>query len=236
MAQTRKKRVLEGVQKQRRRRRAVSITIITVVLIAVIGGGVYAFLRSSGSASFPFPCASGESTNLHVHVWLRITINPGTANISVSIPTAVGILDPQISNGIASGGSCFEPMHTHDASGIIHVESPSTSTQYTLDNFFQIWKVTYSTVDVNGANEPVVFNSSDILGYRTDTTHRIWLLVDGNNSTDYGSLVLNQLDYCSIALQGTRPCSPTAGGDPYYGGRPYPYGTGHTIVIYYKPV
>ncbi len=173
---------------------------------------------------------------MHVHPWLRITINPGTGNISVAIPTAIGILDPQISNGLASGGSCFEPMHTHDASGIIHVESPSTSTQYTLDNFFQIWKVTYGTVNVNGVNEPVVFNSSDILGYRTDTTHRIWLLVDGNNSTAYGSLSLNQLDYCSTALQGTPPCSPTAGGDPQYGGQQYPYGTGHTIVIYYKHV
>ena len=196
---------------------------------------MYALLRSSGSPGFPFPCGS-EVTNLHVHPWLRITINPGTGNISVPIPNAIGILDPQIGNGVASGGSCLEPLHTHDASGIIHVEAASTSTQYTLDNFFQIWEVTYNTVNVNGVNEPVVFNSTDILGYKVDTTHRIWLLVDGNNVTDNVSPVLNQLDYCNQALANVRPCYPTAGGDPYYGGEAYPYGTGHTIVIYYKPV
>ena len=236
MAQTRKQKVLEEVQRQRRRRRAVSITIIAVILIAVIAGGVYAFLRSSGGSNFPFPCLPQEQLNLHIHPWLRITINPGTGNISVVIPAAVGILDPQISSGVASGGSCFEPLHTHDTSGVIHVESQSTSTNYTLDNFFQIWKVTYGTVSVNGVNQPVVFNSSDILGYRTDTTHRIWLIVDGHNVTDYGSLLLNQLDYCSAAVASSFPCGRTAGGDPYYGGAAYPYGTGHTIVIYYKPV
>ena len=241
MTQTRKQKVLEEVKKQRQRRRALSITIIAVVLIAVIGGGVYAFLRSSGSPNFPFQCLPQEQLSLHIHPWLRITINTGTSNISVPIPTAVGILDPQINNGITSGGSCFEPLHTHDASGIIHVESPSTSTQYTLDNFFQIWKVTYNTVNVNGVNQPIVFNRTDILGYKVDPTHTLSLLIDGGqttyqNSTQYGGLVLNQLDYCSMAMQGLPPCSPTAGGDPYYGGAPYPFGTGHTIIIYYKTV
>ena len=236
MAQTRKQKVLEEVRKQRQRRRAVSISIIAVVLIAIIGVGVYVITRGGGNSNFPFACLPQEQLNLHLHLWLRITINPGSGNTSVVIPSGVGILDPQFNNGIAIGGSCFEPLHTHDTTGIIHVESQSVSTQYTLDNFFQIWKVTYGTVNVNGVNEPVVFNSTDILGYKPDTTHRIWLLVDGNNSTDYGSLVLNPLDYCSQAIRSLFPCSVTAGGDPYYGGAAYPYGTGHTIVIYYKPV
>ncbi len=236
MAQTRKKKVLEEVRKQRQRRRAVTITIIAVVLIAVIAGGVYAFLRSSGNANanFPFPCLPQEQLFLHIHPWLRIVINNGPSNISVTIPAGVGILDPQATNGIVYGGSCFEPLHIHDTSGIIHVESPSISTQYTLDNFFQIWKVTYNTVNVNGVNQPVAFNSTDILGYRMDQTHRVWLIVDGNNSTDYGSLVLNGLDYCSTTRASVPPCNPTAGGDPYYGGQPYPYGAGHGIIIYYK--
>lgn len=59
------------------------------------------------------------------------------------------------------------------------------------------------------------------------------LLVDGKPSTAFGSLVLNQLDYCSAASTGP-PCYPTAVGDPYYNGQPYPYGTGHTIVIEYE--
>lgn len=178
---------------------------------------------------------------MHIHPWLRIGINLGSGNITVPIPTAVGILDPQINNGIASGGSCLEPLHTHDASGIIHLEAPSTTTQYTLDNLFQIWKVTYDTVSVNGVSRPIVFNGTDIFGYKVDQTHTLSLLIDERqstyqNSTQYGSLVLNQFDYCSAAMQSVPPCSPTAGGDPYYGGQPYPFGTGHTIRIYYKTI
>ncbi len=155
--------------------------------------------------------------------------------MNITIPAAIGITNPVFSNGGATGGpgSCFEPMHTHDASGIIHIESSDTSTQYTLDAFFQIWKLTYSTITINGASQPVIFNSTDILGYKTDQTHRLVLLVDGTSSAAYGSLALNQYDYCDSTVASVSPCYPTAGGDPYYNGQPYPYGTKHTIVIDY---
>jgi hypothetical protein len=132
--------------------------------------------------------------------------------------------------GILNSGTCLEPVHTHDASGIIHIESPNANTQYTLAQFFQIWNATYHTVTVSGIPQPIAFNSTDILGFKADATHKVVLLVDGKPSSEYGSLVLNSLDYCSAATTGP-PCSPTAVGDPYYGGQPYPFGTGHAIVI-----
>jgi hypothetical protein len=160
-----------------------------------------------------------EGTAIHVHPYLRIMINAQ----NVAIPANVGI---------GNSGACFEPMHTHDASGIIHIESPNTSTQYTLSQFFQIWNVTYHTVTVDGTQHPIVFNSTDILGFKADASHKIVLLVDGKPSSDYGSLVLNSLAYCSAATTAP-PCFPTAVGDPYYGGQQYSFGTGHTIVIEY---
>ena len=126
-------------------------------------------------------------------------------------------------------------MHTHDASGIIHIESPG-NTSYTLSEFFQIWNDTdhfHHSVMINGVSHPIVFSSTDILGFRADSTHRIVLLVDGQPSGEYQSLVLNTLDYCDKARQNVPPCYPTAGGDPAYEGIAYPYGTGHTIVIEY---
>ena len=146
MAQTRKQKVLQEVKRKRQQRTIVSIVIVAV-LISIIGIGVWALSRNAGNGgNFPFQCLGQEYTNLHVHPWLRIWINTGTGITNVTIPAAVGILNPGFqtdSNGVqvVSNGSCYEPMHTHDASGIIHIESSSISNQYTLDNFFDIWKV-----------------------------------------------------------------------------------------------
>jgi hypothetical protein len=247
MAQTRKQKVLQEVKRKRQQRTIISL-VIAAVLISIIGVGVYALSRGGSGGNFPFPCLA-ENTTLHIHPWLRIWIQttPGGTGYNITIPTAVGILDPQISNGLAGGGSCFEPLHTHDATGIIHIESAHTSDTYTLGDFFNVWKATpgYSTIpaaDTDGLGPlPVVFNSTDILGFRPDQTHTMSLLIDQGqstyqNSTAYGSLALVPLDYCNSAIGRALPCSLTAGGDPYWGGGSYPYGTGHTIVIYYKAV
>ena len=236
MAQTRKQKVLQEVKRQRQRR-TIATFIIVAVLISVIGGAVYALSRTPGGSSFPFPCLA-ESVTLHVHPSLQIWIDnsPGS-NVSVVIPTAVGILDPQITNGRAGGGSCFEPLHTHDSTGIIHIESAHITDTYSLGDFFKVWAATpnYGSVNVPGFGlRPVVFNSSDIFGFKSDQTHIVELLVDGRNSTAFQNLQLVPLDYCSAALASTLPCSSTAGGDPAWGGGSYPYGTGHTIVIHYK--
>jgi len=190
-----------------------------VILVAVVGIGYLAYYSLAPPPGLPFPCAGSEGTVLHEHPYLQIVIN----GQNVPIPAEIGIL---------SSGSCFQPIHTHDASGIIHVESPDTTTQYTLGEFFQIWSATYHTVTINGTSRPIVFNSTDILGFKADSTHSVVLLVDGKPSSAYGSLVLNSLDYCSASTTGP-PCSPTAVGNPYYNGQQYPYETGHTIVIEY---
>ena len=192
--------------------------VLLVLMVAVaVGLGYLTYSYESGSISgFPLPCSS--SVNMHVHPYLRIVIS----GQNVTIPADVGV-----------SSSCLEPVHTHDASGILHVEAPDPSTDYTLGNFFQIWSSTYHTVTIDGTQHPIVFNSTDILGFKADATHKVVLLVDGKPSSEYNFLVLNTLDYCSAATTGP-PCSPTAVGDPAYGGQQYPYGTGHTIVIEYE--
>jgi hypothetical protein len=231
MAQSRKQRVLQEVKRKRQQRTVISI-VIAAVLITIIGVGVWALSRNSGNGTIPFPCGA-ETTTLHVHPWLRIWIETGGNRYNVTVPEGVGIISP----------SCLEPIHTHDTSGIIHIESAHTTDTYTLNDFFNVWKTTPgdSTVSVPGLGSlPVTFNSTNIFGLRPDQTHTLSLLVDEGqstyqNSTQFGSLVLNQLDYCSSLTTGP-PCSPTAVGDPYYGGGSYPYGTRHTVVIFYKAV
>ncbi len=204
---------------------------MAAALIVLIIVAVYTFSRNSGP-SFPFPCLPQEAVTLHVHPWLQINMT----GQSVTIPTAIGIQNPIIQNGIAVGGTCFEPLHTHDSSGIVHIESPDVNTQYTLGEFFRVWNATYQTTTFNGAARPVIFNKTDILGFRTDSTHTVVLLVDGTPSSEYDSLNIVKYDYCNANIANVPPCSPTAGGDPYYGGNPYPFGTGHTIEIEYRTI
>jgi hypothetical protein len=242
MAQTRKQKVLQEVKRKRRQRAVISL-VIAAVLISIIGVGVYALSRNAGNGgNFPFPCLGQEYTSLHVHPWLRIWINTGNGIANVTIPAAVGILSPgytTTSTGVqaVSSGSCYEPMHTHDSSGVIHIESSSTSSQYKLSDFFNIWKVTCQLqpsdcVNVGGSNRPISFNQTDILGYTPGQGHTISLILDGQNYTAAPpqNLVLNNYDYCTSNEPPSSPCYATADGPP----TPSSYTTGHTIVIEYS--
>jgi hypothetical protein len=238
MAQTRKQKVLQEVKRKRKQRTIISL-VIAAVLISIIGFGIYDLSRTAmGGGNYPFACLGQEYVTLHVHPWLRIWINTGNGIVNVTIPAAVGILNPGYEtvdgDQYVSSGSCYEPMHTHDASGIIHIESMSTSITYTLGDFFTIWKVTCQLqpsdcISIGGANRPIIFNQTDIFGYTAGQGHTVSLLVDGQNSTQYGSLVLNNLDYCSSSNSSVAPCYPSAGPPS-----PSSSSTGNTIIIKYS--
>lgn len=201
--------------------------MLVIVLAGSIAGGFYLYEAQISNYGFPFECLSQEALTFHIHPYLRIVIDGN----NISVPAGIGIVDATVANGIAYGGTCYEPIHTHDSSGIIHIESP-VNRNYTLGEFFQIWSATYHFITINGQKRPIVFNSTDIFGFKADSNHKVLLIVDGKQSNKYQNLVLNTLDYCS-ASNNTPPCYPTAVGDPYYAGGIYPYGTGHTIVIEY---
>ena len=226
-----------------------------IIVIALIIGTVYVETRSgpvtttallAGDLNFPYPCLGSEALFLHIHPYLRIIID----GKNVTIPGAIGIENPnpiepsnwgEVYSG--SSASCFEPVHTHDSSGLIHIESPDNQ-NYTLGDFFNIWAHTYSYALFNGTKHPIVFSNSDILGYTTNSNYSLVVLVDGKPSTAYNNLVLNTLDYCGPTITSTSsPCYVTdwdaatnsAGAPAWNGGTGYPYGTGHTIVIEYGP-
>ncbi len=93
----------------------------------------------------------------HSHPTLRIVIS-GT---NFPIPSGVGMQ-----------GSCNRPLHTHDPTGTIHVETDDDRT-YTLADFLTIWG--------NWANDKnlATFNSTQIFNNRADATHNIALTVNG---------------------------------------------------------
>ncbi len=75
-------------------------------------------------------CDQLEQTAYHIHVHLTIYIN----GQPVAVPQGVGI---------ASDQSCFYWLHTHDSTGVVHIEAPQTAS-LTLQNFLDIWGQEFS--------------------------------------------------------------------------------------------
>jgi hypothetical protein len=74
---------------------------------------------------------SAEGTVEHIHSHLTVTVD----GAKVAVPALLGIDE--------SAGS-ISPLHTHDASGIVHVESP-VATSFTLGQVFTEWNVALAT-------------------------------------------------------------------------------------------
>jgi hypothetical protein len=66
-----------------------------------------------------------EGQVVHTHQHLDLFVD----GEQVTVPAQIGI---------DSGGGFISDLHTHDASGIVHIESP-TQRDFTLGEFFAIW-------------------------------------------------------------------------------------------------
>ena len=100
-------------------------------------------------------CASGMAELYHVHAHLAI-VSDGQW---LALPANVGILS-----------QCNYEMHTHDSTGIIHIETPNMKT-FTLGQFFDIWGQTLSNTNVAGVTGTVVAyvnDNGDVRRYEGD--------------------------------------------------------------------
>ncbi len=96
-------------------------------------------------------CESSEQLLFHIHSHLAVFVDGGVK----LIPGGVGIGPPlEERNGVVLGGSCFSWLHTHDRTGILHIESPVTRV-YTLGNFFHVWGQPLSATQVGPATGKV---------------------------------------------------------------------------------
>ena len=121
---------------------------------------------------------------LHIHPHLSIDVNgqPITIPENVGIDTSIWKNHSLDNYGMqamaAMGMDRMAPLHTHDNSGIIHVEL-STNRNYTLGEFLSIW------------------GGLDLDGKIVKAT------VDGKPAPDYKNIVLNN-DGEQIKLQITQ--------------------------------
>jgi hypothetical protein len=93
--------------------------------------GLAARLQAIGLPALP-----EEGTVLHIHQHLDLFVN----GRRVRVPAGIGI-DPQL--------QFISPLHTHDTTGVLHVESPEP-TAFTLGQFFEVWGVPLSARQIGG--------------------------------------------------------------------------------------
>jgi len=96
------------------------------------------------SAELLPPLGAMEGQALHIHQHIDIYVR----GQHIAVPAFVGV--------VTSPNILFAPIHTHDSSGIIHVESP-TQRDFSLGEFFDVWGVLFTPTcigaDCNTGNE-----------------------------------------------------------------------------------
>ncbi len=120
-------------------------------------------------------CDPTSSNNYHVHFYVGLWVNGN----QVAIPAGLGMQNPAApQNGFINTASCFYHIHTHDASGLIHVEDPNpanipiTQSLFTVKNLFDEWGITVNANQFGPYTGPVrVFTSGQI--YRGGATGQI---------------------------------------------------------------
>lgn len=133
-----------------------------------------------------------EGQRLHIHQHLDVVIG----GYGYAVPAAIGI---------DAHGRFISPLHTHDYSGIIHVESPVIRT-FTLGQFFDVWGLRFS--------------SKCIGGYCATGKKRVWVFVNGKLVLGNPRAVALRAHQEIVVAYGTYASIPK----PIPGGFPFPNG------------
>ncbi len=124
------------------------------------------------------------SNNYHIHIFLGVYDN-GTL---MALPVGTGMDNPAPNTtGFVNSATCFYHLHTHDASGIVHVEDPShaavTQSVYTLKTYLDIWGITADANHFGPFQGPVrVYTSGQV--YRGNSNNGV---VNATTYTFYGN-------------------------------------------------
>ena len=145
------------------------------------------------------PCGDMVLT-YHIHSHLSLFYN----GQKIALPVAIGIVNPQIflyqgKFRASLEGKCFYHTHTHDDSGLIHVEG-NVRGIYTLGDVFDKWGEPLSTSPVNVAG----FMGASLLIYTANCTRTVPFTCDPpvQYTGDPRAIVLAQHQQITIEVGG----------------------------------
>src|SRR5947209_8837976 len=101
------------------------LPLALLIMVLVVAGGI-TIARATSRSIDGISCDFSEAGTYHVHAHLTILVN-GRA-----------VAGPPANTGIHIEHLCLYWLHTHDSTGIIHIEAPHPISP-TLGNFFDIW-------------------------------------------------------------------------------------------------
>ncbi|HEU5156469.1 MAG TPA: hypothetical protein VFU43_05690 [Streptosporangiaceae bacterium] len=151
-------------EERRRERRRWLVTFgATGAVVAALGGGAAwaivsnnnkteqpASASGTGQPPWPLPAdpiagakaaglnvAPSEGNALHIHAHLDVFVN----GKEVPVPANLGI---------SRSGNELAELHTHDDTGVLHIESPSKDKRFTLGEVFSEWNVRLTPTQIGG--------------------------------------------------------------------------------------
>ncbi|MBS2963584.1 hypothetical protein KGA66_11035 [Actinocrinis puniceicyclus] len=174
---------MRAEQTRRERKRKIYFGVGAGVLVLLLVAGLSALALSKKNGSTPAASTADSTPNAlaqtwdgltgqtvdgvsaqteeqvayHIHSHLEIFVN----GKQKAVPAGIGIVKPwstQPQNGgnvFIEGGKQIYYLHTHDSSGVLHVESPTTQT-YTLGQLFAEWNQPLSETQVGPATGSVI--------------------------------------------------------------------------------
>lgn len=139
------------------------VAVGAALVAVVLGFVIYAVVSSGKSQATPqtvaqqYGCSGAEMlTQTHFHTHLDVWVNGGPGvGVQAPIPAFIGIQSD------ASGATTFCWIHTHDTSGIIHVEAPTARAAqgFHLSDFLKVWRLTNpdATLSASAGQKEVVY-------------------------------------------------------------------------------
>jgi hypothetical protein len=127
---------------------------------------------SAAVAATGLPMLGEEGNAVHIHAHLDIIVNAAPLQVPADI-------------GVDEARQKISPLHSHDTTGVIHIESPTKPATFTLGQFFAEWQVSLSADHLGGLT--------------ADGTHHLKVYVNGTlHDGDPAGIVLEAHDEIAI--------------------------------------
>lgn len=160
---------IRAEQARRERRRTTGILAAAgVVAVTIVGAGAWGVMhRQSQGAELPNLPASGRTS---MPPWpvpadtaaaaqalgldvarMEGTVNHFHAHLDITVDGKPVEVPPNI--GIDQTSGAMSELHTHDSSGILHIEAPTADQRYTLGQLFGEWRVRLTATSMGGLQD-----------------------------------------------------------------------------------
>lgn len=131
---------------------AVLLAVVLALIGYVVASSLTGKAQPTETVSQQYGCSNPEMlTQTHFHTHLEVWANggPGTG-VQAPIPAQIGI---------SGAGFCW--LHTHDTSGIIHIEAPTSRAKqgFHLSDFVKVWRLSNpeATLSAGPGEKEVVY-------------------------------------------------------------------------------